>query len=138
MSIEVTIQGGTSKKLLTGRKYCPDDIVVTAEGGGSSGGGVDTCNVTLNSFNELGYISYTLFEDGKIVSHAVSPSNGKNITLANVVCGSAITFYNSNDFNGFTHSHDSRCVGHYTNHMWVVSAPTTANVDATITIYDDD
>ena len=36
MSIEITIQGGTSKKLLTGGKYCPEDIVVTAEGGGGS------------------------------------------------------------------------------------------------------
>ena len=35
MSIEITVQGGTSKKLLTGGKYCPDDIVVTAEGGGA-------------------------------------------------------------------------------------------------------
>lgn len=33
MSIEITVQGGTSKKLLTGGKYCPEDIVVTAEGG---------------------------------------------------------------------------------------------------------
>lgn len=41
MSIEITVQGGTSKKLLTGGKYCPEDIVVTAEGGGS-GGSVET------------------------------------------------------------------------------------------------
>lgn len=33
MSIDITIQGGTSKKLLTGGKYCPEDIIVTAEGG---------------------------------------------------------------------------------------------------------
>lgn len=36
MSIEITVQGGTSKKLLTGGKYCPEDIVVTAESSGSS------------------------------------------------------------------------------------------------------
>lgn len=37
MSIEITVQGGTSKKLLTGGKYCPEDIVVTAAGGGGGG-----------------------------------------------------------------------------------------------------
>lgn len=32
MSIEITIPGGTARRLLTGGKYCPDDILVTAEG----------------------------------------------------------------------------------------------------------
>ena len=32
--INITIPGGTSKRLLTGGKYCDKDIVVTAEGGG--------------------------------------------------------------------------------------------------------
>lgn len=36
MSIEITIAGGTSKRLLTAGKYCADDIVVTATGGGSA------------------------------------------------------------------------------------------------------
>lgn len=34
--INITVKGGTSKRLLTGGKYCSEDIVVTAEGGGSS------------------------------------------------------------------------------------------------------
>lgn len=34
MSIDITIPGGQSRRLLTGGKYCPDDIVVTATGGG--------------------------------------------------------------------------------------------------------
>ena len=29
--MEITVEGGKSKKLLTGGKYCPEDIVVTAE-----------------------------------------------------------------------------------------------------------
>lgn len=33
--INITIPGGTSKRLLTKGKRCEDDIVVTAEGGGS-------------------------------------------------------------------------------------------------------
>lgn len=35
--INITIEGGTSKRLLTAGKYCPEDIVVTAEGGGVVG-----------------------------------------------------------------------------------------------------
>lgn len=33
----ITIEGGTSKRLLTAGKYCDRDIVVTAEGGGTNG-----------------------------------------------------------------------------------------------------
>ena len=32
--INITIEGGTSKRLLTAGKYCDRDIVVTATGGG--------------------------------------------------------------------------------------------------------
>lgn len=32
--INITVEGGTSKRLLTAGKYCDRDIVVTAEGGG--------------------------------------------------------------------------------------------------------
>lgn len=34
MSIDIMVPGGESRRLLTGGKYCPDDIVVTAQGGG--------------------------------------------------------------------------------------------------------
>ena len=33
MSINITVEGGSSKRLLTAGKYCPEDIVVTATGG---------------------------------------------------------------------------------------------------------
>ena len=35
--INISIDGGTSKRLLTAGKYCDRDIVVTAEGGGQVG-----------------------------------------------------------------------------------------------------
>lgn len=35
--INITVEGGTSKRLLTAGKYCDRDIVVTAEGGGGGG-----------------------------------------------------------------------------------------------------
>lgn len=34
--MKININGGESKKLLTGGKYCPEDILVTAEGGGEA------------------------------------------------------------------------------------------------------
>lgn len=33
--INISIEGGTSKRLLTAGKFCNKDIVVTAEGGGN-------------------------------------------------------------------------------------------------------
>lgn len=36
MSINITVEGGSSKRLLTAGKYCAEDIVVTATGGGGS------------------------------------------------------------------------------------------------------
>lgn len=52
--MNLTIEGGTSKRLLTAGKYCPEDIVVTAEGGTSvfatdDGNG----NITLTFTNGL-------------------------------------------------------------------------------------
>lgn len=35
MSYNITIQGGTSKRLPTAGKYCEQDIIITAEGGGT-------------------------------------------------------------------------------------------------------
>ena len=36
--IEITVDGGTSKRLLTGGKYCDKNILVTATGGGGEEG----------------------------------------------------------------------------------------------------
>lgn len=53
MSIEITVQGGTSKKLLTGGKYCPEDIVVTAEGGNGEPEQEKTVEITENGTVEV-------------------------------------------------------------------------------------
>lgn len=42
MSYNITIQGGTSKRLPTAGKYCDRDIIITAEGGGESENLLDT------------------------------------------------------------------------------------------------
>lgn len=43
--INITVEGGTSKRLLTAGKYCDKDIVVTATGGG---GGQESEYFTIN------------------------------------------------------------------------------------------
>lgn len=34
--MNITIQAGSKKRLLTGGKYCPANILITAEGGGAT------------------------------------------------------------------------------------------------------
>ena len=47
----ISIPGGQSKRLLTGGKYCPADILVTAEG--TAGVGYSEITVTTNLTNAL-------------------------------------------------------------------------------------
>lgn len=56
MSYEITVEGGTSVKLLTGGKYCEDDIIVTATGGG---GGSDLARIL---FLEKSFAEHTITE----------------------------------------------------------------------------
>lgn len=58
MSYEITVEGGTSVKLLTGGKYCEDDIIVTATGGGG-GGGSDLASIL---FAEKTFVEHTITE----------------------------------------------------------------------------
>lgn len=46
--INISIEGGTSKRLLTAGKYCDKDIVVTASGGDATDSIVEPLNVTEN------------------------------------------------------------------------------------------
>lgn len=102
-----------------------------------SSGSIETCTVTLQSFNTLQWIVYTAYENESVCGKLIKNSS-LNETLENVICGSAIAFSNTYDFNGFLHSHDSKVIGQYTYHMWGLTAPTENGVNATITIYDDD
>ena len=44
--LNINVEGGSSTKLLTAGKYCPDDIIITASGGG--GGEVEPIVLTGN------------------------------------------------------------------------------------------
>ncbi len=115
--------------------YKPSEMaaaITAIEAGGAS---IDTCNIVINCFKNIEYLAYNQFVDGAVKPVTLEYSSTMN--LENVICGSAIIFYNAYSFNGFIFSHDSKLIGSQTFHMWVVSAP-TESVDATITIYDDD
>lgn len=59
--ISIRIPGGQSKRLLTGGKYCPDNIVVTAEGGGVLPP-VEEKDVNFYDYDGTLLYSYTLAE----------------------------------------------------------------------------
>lgn len=106
--------------------------------GGSSINKIDVCNVTMQFFNNAGLITYSAYENDTVIAKTTSATPNTPAVLANIICGSAISFFNAYDFNGFSHSHDSKYIDRYTHHMYVLSAPTTPNVNATISVYDDD
>lgn len=64
MSYEITVEGGTSLKLLTGGKYCESDIIVTATGGGGASGDSDLPSGCRR-------VSYIKFESEQIVDTGI-------------------------------------------------------------------
>lgn len=141
--IQMTSNVQSANEEVDAQSVLIDQLSAALEGkaGGSNSeviSSVNTCTVTINSFNNIEALSYTAFENEKIVTKFIKQNSTTSFTLENVVCGSAIVFYNHYDFNGFTHTHDSKYIGQLTIHMCVLSAPTEADVNATITIFDDD
>lgn len=51
--INITVEGGTSKRLLTAGKYCDRDIVVTATGGGGGDAADDMAALLMNTLTTL-------------------------------------------------------------------------------------
>lgn len=60
--INITVEGGTSKRLLTAGKYCDRDILVTATGSGGSGGGgtlnMGSCTVVIKPAGNTNHYVY--------------------------------------------------------------------------------
>lgn len=89
--INITIQGGTTKRLLTAGKYCPSDILVTAEG---SSGGIQLSSIAITtaptkteygegeSFDASGMVVTATYSNGAtkvITDYTYSPSGALSL-----------------------------------------------------------
>lgn len=102
--INITVEGGTSKRLLTAGKYCDRDIVVTAEGGGGTdstiknyveGNPVDindeaVTNIRTRAFNYATNLTSVNFPNAeKVSSYAFAECTGLvSANLPNVTSSS--------------------------------------------------
>lgn len=101
----ITVDGGTSKRLLTAGKYCDRDIVVTATGGG--GGDVpETCTVKFDNESMDGMspficVTATVFENGSQKPYIFNDRIGVySLVVPNVVCGSVMSIISNMYSNG--------------------------------------
>ena len=60
--IEITVDGGSSARLLTAGKYCDRNILVTATGGGGSGTATSPSDVNFYDYDGTLLYSYTIAE----------------------------------------------------------------------------
>jgi hypothetical protein len=108
--------------------------------GGSGGASVETCTVTIDNqgTGSLQCIGATQY-NGELASYYVNVPGTNTITIDNVVCGSVITFGHSTYFMlpVCSTTGGATLLG-TSHHHWVFSAPTVANANATITVWDDD
>lgn len=121
-----------------------------AGSGGGSGSSINTCNLTIEVEEYRGvtasiaWISWTALENGNITAKKVGDFGDltirQSIDLYNLVCGSAITFYNTVDyvFKAYISTDNTLSVLHTGGGYFILKAPTTPNVSATVHFYDDD
>ena len=77
----ITIPGGQSKRLLTAGKYCPSDIVVTAEGGGGSYVPTEEKDVNFYDYDGTLLYSYTLAEVQALTALPDAPTPPKDFLV---------------------------------------------------------
>ena len=71
--MNITVEGGKSKKLLTGGKYCPEDITVTAEGGAPIA--VEEKDVNFYDYDGTCLYAYTIAEAQALTELPPLPSH---------------------------------------------------------------
>lgn len=100
--LNITIDGGTSKKLLTAGKFCDKNIVVTATGGGGSGT-IEALDITANG-------TYTAPEgvDGYSPITVNVPQDGSPPDSAFVLSGICSYRFAYNGWNWFINSYGNK------------------------------
>lgn len=108
--------------------------------GGSGGTSVETCSVTITLCTGVLYrITATQCIDGKVLAYGINSPMLSPVTLENIICGSAISFY----WNirpailGCSVSDGIEMIYNDYNE-YCFSAPTSANAIGTIELRDDD
>jgi hypothetical protein len=135
----ITINATGDTTLHTAGKYCSEDILVKVPAGGSGGGSVEIC--TVNAVLKDGWFqlyAYTAYENNEVVVKSVVNPKGitTNLSLQDVVCGTALTFFYVTDVPEVQTSGGVVLVNEF-NYTYIFTAPTEPNADATITFQKD-
>lgn len=86
--ISITVEGGTSKRLLTAGKYCDRDIVVTATGGGG---------ITFDDIATLKLTGDVVLTASSVAAYAFANHDGiTSVSAPNVTSIGNYGFYSSN------------------------------------------
>ena len=73
--IEITVDGGSSARLLTAGKYCDRNILVTATGGGGSGTATSPSDVNFYDYDGTLLYSYTIAEANRLTELPQPPTH---------------------------------------------------------------
>ena len=73
--IEITVDGGSSARLLTAGKYCDRNILVTATGGGGSGTATSPSDVNFYDYDGTLLYSYTIPEANRLTELPQPPTH---------------------------------------------------------------
>lgn len=142
MSNKTQLQtNNTALDALITRVNAAKDTAASLPEAGGGGGSVETCTVTITTLmgGSIAEVFITQCVNGIISTLSKNTIGEKTTTIENVVCNSVISFYtsisaiipNSSATDGAT-----RVIVYGNN--WVFSAPTVANSNATIEVWDDD
>ena len=73
--IEITVDGGSSARLLTAGKYCDRNILVTATGGGGGGTATSPSDVNFYDYDGTLLYSYTIAEANRLTELPQPPTH---------------------------------------------------------------
>lgn len=117
-------------------------ILDSKASGGGAGGSIETCTVTISCEGYIRYVVFSLESNGAVTTGMRGNWQGDlggEVTLENVVCGSAITMQISANYEvmGY-YAPDSVSIIHHSGGLYVFNVPRTANAHHYLSFYDAD